>query len=114
MPIIKSAKKRVKVTKRKTAYNKAIKEKIKSALGEARKQIDKNPESKKIEELIKKTIRELDKAVSRGVIHKNTAARKKSRLMKKLHKALASPKKTEGKKTEKKTEVKKAEKGKKK
>ncbi len=30
-------------------------------------------------------IRELDKAVTKGVLHKNTAARKKSRLMKKLN-----------------------------
>lgn len=88
MPIIKSAKKRVKVTKKRTAYNKAIKGKVKSALNTARKQIDKDPKSKKIEELIKKAVIELDKGSSKGVIHKNTAARKKSRLMKKLHKSL--------------------------
>lgn len=42
---------------------------------------DKAPETK---DLVLKAISELDKAAGKGVIHKNAAARRKGRLMKKL------------------------------
>ncbi len=42
--------------------------------------------------LIKQAISYLDRAAGKGVIHKNNAARRKSRLMKMLNKALAAQK----------------------
>lgn len=72
MPNIKSAKKRVKVIAVKTARNKAymsaVKTKIKHAI------VTGNPET------VKAAFKQLDQAVSKGVLHKNTAARKKARI----------------------------------
>lgn len=77
MPNIKSAKKRVKVTKTKTLQNKIYKsslktiiKKYKAALAEGNKELA----SKTYLEAVSK----LDRAVSKGIIHKNNAAKKKS------------------------------------
>lgn len=81
MPIKKSAKKYMRVTKRKTEKNKRIKGLFKSAIKKTRESIhaEKTEEAK---EWLKKSIKALDKAAQKKVIHKNTAARKKSRLNK--------------------------------
>jgi small subunit ribosomal protein S20 len=44
------------------------------------------------EEAVHKAIRALDKAASKGIIKKNNAARRKSRLVKKLNKSRTTPK----------------------
>jgi small subunit ribosomal protein S20 len=44
-----------------------------------------------VNDAVRKAIRELDRASSKGVIHKNNAARRKARLMKKLAAAKAKP-----------------------
>ena len=44
-------------------------------------------ESEQATEDVRAAISEIDKAVAKGIVHKNTAARKKSRLMKKLNAA---------------------------
>ena len=73
MPNIKSAKKRVKVTARRTLRNKMLKSRLKTILRKAFEDgSDKN--SKLL------AIKELDKAVSKGILHKNNVARKKSQL----------------------------------
>jgi small subunit ribosomal protein S20 len=41
-------------------------------------------------EAVKTAIRALDKAVNKGVLHRNNAARRKSRLMKRYNRALAA------------------------
>ncbi len=81
MPIKKSAKKYMRVTERKTEKNKKIKGQFKSAIKKTRESVHagKNDEAK---EWLKKSIKALDKAAQKKVIHKNTAARKKSRLNK--------------------------------
>jgi len=84
LPNIKSAKKRVKVTEKKRLRNKQVKTQVKSAIKRFDQAIaNQNPETAK-EELnhAKKVI---DKAVSKGVIHKNNAARKKSQLATKFN-----------------------------
>ena len=84
MPNIKSAKKRVLVTEKKTARNKAVKSEVKT---EVKKFIalvqtgDKAAASAKFSE----TCSIIDGAVSKGVMKKNTAANKKSGLAKKLN-----------------------------
>lgn len=77
MPNIKSAKKRVKVIETKTLQNKMFKtalkstvKKYKAALAEGNKEIA----SKTYLDAVSK----IDKAVTKGIIHKNNAARKKS------------------------------------
>ncbi len=83
MPVKKSAMKALRQDKKRALYNKAIKVDIKTLLKKSRKAVDSNAE--KAEELVKTTIKKFDKAAQKGVIKKNTAARKKSRLMKKLN-----------------------------
>ena len=81
MPIIKSAKKRVKVTEKKTAQNREWKDKLKTAIKDFENIVE-TGNKEKAEEQLKETIKVIDKAVSRNIIHKNNAARKKSRLTK--------------------------------
>ncbi|MFC1620992.1 30S ribosomal protein S20 [Candidatus Omnitrophota bacterium] len=83
MPILHAAYKSIKVTKRRTARNLSIKSLLKT---ETKKFID-LVSAKKLDEAkkqLKVLISTLDKASSKGIIHKNTASRKKSRLSKKL------------------------------
>lgn len=84
MPIIKSAKKRVKVTKKKTAKNRKWKEELKDAI----KSFEVLIEEDKAEEAkaqLKEATKIIDKCASKNLIHKNNAARKKSRLAKMLN-----------------------------
>lgn len=81
MPNIKSSEKDVKKSAEKRLYNKAVKSEVKSALKQAVNAVEHNGDDSA--DQVKLAISELDKAVSKGVIHKNKAARKKSRLMKK-------------------------------
>lgn len=76
MPNIKSAKKRVKVINTKTARNKAymssLRTIVKSALNEGAGEAG---------EAVKAALKKIDQAVSKGILHKNTAARKKARVI---------------------------------
>lgn len=83
MPITSSAKKALRASKRKQVFNLRRKEAMKDTIKQYKKLITakKPDEAKKMLPALQKAI---DKAVKRGVIKKNNAARKKSRLMKKL------------------------------
>ena len=88
MPNIKSAKKRVKVIEKKTLRNNMIKSSYKTAV----KKFDGAIEAGNIEEakkLFSDATKKIDQACTKGVIVKNTAARKKSSLSKKLNAAMA-------------------------
>ena len=82
MPNIKSAKKRVKVIEKKTLRNKAIKSDLKTALKKADAAVNDNAENKA--EVVRAAIKKVDMACTKGIMHKNKAARKKSQLAKKL------------------------------
>lgn len=84
MANIKSAKKRVKVIATKTARNKAYKSAMKTAIKKANVAIDANAIEK--EQLFKEAVQKIDRAVSKGILHKNTAARKKSNLASSMNK----------------------------
>lgn len=79
---LKSGKKRVRSSEKRRVRNLLAKNAIKRALKAAEKAI--KAKNSEVKELVKKAISVLDKAVERGIIHKNKAARKKSRLQKKL------------------------------
>ncbi len=79
MPIKRAAKKYMRVTSRKTEKNLRIKGLFRSAIKATREAVAKG-EVDLAKENFKKTAVALDKAVQKKVIHKNTAARKKSRL----------------------------------
>lgn len=83
MPNIKSAIKHTRSDKRKTAYNRVAKEKIKSAKKEYLKLAAAGNKDEAVKAL-SKISSVLDKAAKRGTIHKNRASRQKSRLSAKL------------------------------
>jgi len=83
VPNIKSAKKRVKVIATKTARNASIKSYVRSSIKKYETAVAAGDKEVASTELVK-AIRAIDKAVTKGVLHKNTASRKKSRLSKKL------------------------------
>ena len=88
MPNIKSAKKRVKVIEKKTLRNNMSKSAYKTAV----KKFEQAIEAGNIEEaktLFSEATKKIDQACTKGVIVKNTAARKKSSLSKKLNAAIA-------------------------
>ena len=87
MPNIRSAKKRVKVIATKTLRNKTINSSLKTDIKKANLALENDAEDKT--EAVRVDIRAIDKATAKGVLHKNTAARKKSALARKLHAANA-------------------------
>ena len=80
MPNIKSAMKRVKVNKTKAAANKARKSNLKTVL----KNVDLVDGAQKAD-AVKVAIKKIDQATAKGILHKNTAARSKSSLAKRLN-----------------------------
>ncbi len=88
MPNIKSAKKRVKIIEKKTLRNNMIKSGYKTAV----KKFEVAVKAGNIDEaktLLSEATKKIDQACSKGVLVKNTAARKKSNLSKKLNAAMA-------------------------
>ena len=81
MPNIKSAIKRVKTNERLNTQNAKAKSAMRTAVKKADTAALNNEENAK--DLIKTAIQQLEKAASKGLIHKNVASRKKSQLMKK-------------------------------
>lgn len=82
MPNIKSAKKRVNIEERNRLRNTARKSALKTAIKKVYEFIKNKEAAEKINEAISKAYSVIDKAVAKGVIHKNNAARKKSKLVK--------------------------------
>ncbi len=79
MPNIKSAIKRVEVAERNRQRNKAWKSAVRTVRNEVVESA-KSADPKKSGEAMARAYEVIDKAVAKGVLHKNTAARKKSRL----------------------------------
>ena len=79
MANIKSAKKRILVNETKAARNKAIKSGVKTAVKKVYAAIDANDQAA-AQEALKNASSVMDKACHKGVYHKNTVARKVSRL----------------------------------
>lgn len=79
MPNIKSAKKRVQVSKLQNERNRMIKSGLKTSV--------KKFEAALTEEAYRAAVKTLDQAVAKGVVHKNTAARRKSQMAKKMNAA---------------------------
>ena len=80
MPIIKSAKKRVKTANKAAARNSKTKRGLKGALKAFHRAVTGG--KKETKELQSKAQSALDKAAKKGVVHKNKAARKKSQVAK--------------------------------
>ena len=83
MPNIKAAEKWMRQTEKRTTKNKDVKTRLKTVFKKAVASQD--------AEMAKTVEAQFDKAAKTGVIHKNKAARKKSRLAKAMTKAAAAP-----------------------
>jgi len=81
---IKSSKKRIATNIKKAAENKMVKTALKTKVKKFNTALVGGAEES--QELLKAAVKSLDIAASKGIIHKNTAARKKSRLTLKLNK----------------------------
>ena len=88
MPNIKSAKKRVKVIEKKTLRNNMIKSAYKTAIKKFEQAVEAG-QTEEAKALFSEATKKIDQACTKGVIVKNTAARKKSSLSKKLKSAVA-------------------------
>ena len=84
MANIKSAKKRILVNETKAARNKAIRSKVKTSIKKVEAAIASGDKAAAQVCLIA-TIKEIDKATTKGVYHKNTSSRKVSRITKSVN-----------------------------
>ncbi|MFP3919143.1 30S ribosomal protein S20 [Lysinibacillus telephonicus] len=83
MPNIKSAIKRVKVAEKANVANSQAKSAMRTTIKKAEQALTAGADN--AQELVVAANKALDKAASKGLIHKNAAARKKSRLAKKAN-----------------------------
>jgi small subunit ribosomal protein S20 len=84
MPITKHAAKDMRQAAKRLTRNRLAKTKIKTLLKDTRAAVAEKKDEK--EKLLKESIKMIDKAIQKGILHKNTGARKKSRLMKAYNK----------------------------
>lgn len=85
----KSALKRIRQTEKRRVYNRTYRNRARTLIKKARVAIKTGGVENAVE-ATKQAVRDLDMAVSRGVLHKRNAARRKSRLMIQLAKLSAS------------------------
>lgn len=83
MPNIKSAKKRVKVAATKSLQNRMYVSALRKNIKKAHIALETGSEDKAT--AVAAAVKNIDAAVSKGILHKNSAARKKSSLVRKLN-----------------------------
>ncbi len=83
MANIKSQIKRIRTNERRRQRNKAVKSSLKTAIRSARAAVEAGDRETAVAR-VQTASRQLDKAVSKGVIHRNQAANKKSALSKQV------------------------------
>ncbi|PYS23444.1 MAG: 30S ribosomal protein S20 [Acidobacteria bacterium] len=88
MPNHKSAEKRVRQTERRRVINRHNRTKLRTSVKNLRSALG-GKDNTEIGALLPKTISEIDKAVQKGVLHRNAAARHKSRLTARVNQAAA-------------------------
>jgi len=89
MPNTKQALKRMRITAKKTDRNRHIKSTVKTAVRRFSDTLAK-ADMEQAGDKLQSAIKSIDKAVSKGVLHKNSAARKKSRMARQLLKQRVS------------------------
>ena len=88
MPNIKSAKKRVKVAERNRVRNRVWKSRVRTEQTKVEEAL-KAGDLSTCDEQVKTHYEVIDKAINKGVLHKNAGARKKARLVKRINKQKA-------------------------
>lgn len=86
MPNHKSAEKRVRQTERRRVINRSNRARLRTSMKDLRAALAKTSD-KDAAALLPKTVSEIDKAVQKGVLHRNAAARHKSRLTVRVNQA---------------------------
>lgn len=109
MPIIKSAKKRVRTSEKATARNNRTRKSIRNSIKALQIAIEKS-DKKQIPKLMSEAQSAIDQGVKKNILHKNKAARKKAQLSSKVKdsgvKPLVNPKTSAPKKAPVKSSVK--------
>ncbi len=90
MPNIKSAKKRVDIAERNRRRNQAYKSAIRTAIKRVHEGVTGKIDVQELQARVSKAYSLIDKAVLKGIVHKNAGARYKSRVMKALNKTQAA------------------------
>ena len=86
----KSALKAIRVSARKAARNRPVRSALRTYVKKAVTSIQTTGDNENTVASLREAMRQLDKAASKGIIHKNNAARRKSRLAAKYAKITAS------------------------
>ena len=87
MANLKSSIKRIRSSRRKAAYNRITRSTASTYIKKARRLLQEG-KAEEARETVQLAISALDRAAQKGVIHRNNAARRKSRLVKQLNEAL--------------------------
>lgn len=87
----KSAIKRIRVSQRRFLRNRAVRSATRTFVGKARQAVGVTSAPTEAAEAVGAAIRALDRAAEKGVIHRNNAARRKSRLARSLNAAAGGP-----------------------
>ena len=88
MANIKSQKKRILTNAKRAERNKAVRSELKTRVKNA---VDADRRPTPTTRHVRLAVKRIDMAAAKGIIHKNQAARRKSRLMKKVNAAAAAP-----------------------
>lgn len=88
MPNIKSAAKRARQNLKREIRNRRIKSLLKTSIRRFEESLQ-NGDHEDAQAKLHAAVRQIDKAAAKGILHKNNAARKKSRLNRQLHKSTA-------------------------
>jgi len=83
----KSALKRMRSSEKRRLRNRRVRSETRTYIKRARAQIEAG-ELEEAQKSVAQAVRALDKAAEKGILHKNSAARRKSRLMQKLNQAI--------------------------
>ncbi|TAK21043.1 MAG: 30S ribosomal protein S20 [Chloroflexota bacterium] len=86
----KQAKKMIRVAETRRLRNRPIRSGVRTFVRRAQAAIEETATGETTATAVREAISKLDRAVSKGVIHPNNAARRKSRLMKRFHVAASA------------------------
>jgi small subunit ribosomal protein S20 len=88
MPNHKSAEKRVRQSERRRLVNRSNRARLRTSIKELRAALS-GGDAKEAKSLLPETVSEIDKAVQKGVLHRNAAGRHKARLTARVNQAAA-------------------------
>lgn len=92
MPNHKSAEKRVRQNEKRRVNNRSNRTRLRTTIKKLRAELASGGETNRSAELLPETISTIDKAVQKGVLHRNAAARHKARLTRRVNQASAGNK----------------------